>query len=273
MENPGSQLERALIAYFWEIWPTDILPRPNFYFSNDWREREVGSTGLIDVLAFASTERVDYTGLQEYRFRFDAKWPGTNQPGVANPDWNWQKINRLIGVPEAALKVIVQGQFDYKIAARRISACGRRLAVFGTADVAHASAELAAMNDDMRDFHCDLIRFSGAERAKTGDAGLFLVEQRNFLAHVCNLVDTSVYPALTYAAGTLSWEFDGPQDPTAWVVQKSPTGVEWTDQATISGDQRSHDISGTGTQYWRIWPSSAAITYLDPESNTVKASV
>lgn len=277
--NVGSQIERALIAYFYEIWPaTDTFPRPDFHFSNDWKLRDATRAGLIDVLAFGSTENPTFTGNNDYNCRVVAKWPGANQPGQENKDFHWGQINRLIGVPEAALKLADQASHnDYRIAAARISAAGRRLAIFGTPEVAGASDTDRDNNSDMVDFLCDWVKFNGSERAKNDpNQGIVLVEQRNWLIRAYNAQDDSLFPALSFdGAHTLNWTFTVGgivrDEPAHWIVKKSVDGLAWIQHDTLVANARSSDITGVTGQYFRVFRSDDGVVLLDPESNTVKA--
>ena len=279
LPNVGSQIERGIIAYLWEIWPvTADFPRPNFYFSNDWRVRKADRVGLIDLLAFHSVEQPQFTGNNDYTLRTIANWPGANQPGQENRDFHWGHINKLIGVPEAALKQAdVNLHENYRLAAYRISAAGRRLAVFGNAECTGSATDIAN-NADMVDFLCDWVAFNGAERAKLDpDHGIVLVEQRNWLVRAYNGTDNSIFPALTFSApGTLNFTFTlggiVDAEPAKWVVQKSVDGLAWLTHEVLDAGERTSDITGLGGQYFRVFRSPDGTTLLDPESNTVEAS-
>lgn len=271
--NPASQLDRAIIAYLWEIWPvTETFPRPQFYFANDNRVREVGTTGLIDCLSHDATEVTPHTRNELWSTRIDAKWPGANQPGSSDPNWNHRRINDFIGVVMAALSQTDNAGADYRATYRKITAAGRRLAVFGSPDIANATAAEIAHNDDMADFNCFDLRYAAAQRLTVDQGGGFnFGEVRSFQFEVNNIYDDSVYPRLTYSGGSLSWEYTANTDPNGWILEKSADGLTWLTHETISGDQRTTSITGTGTQYWRLFPRNSEGHQLDGESNTVQA--
>lgn len=270
--NVGSQLERALIAYLYEVWPVAILARPNFFFSNDWKTRV---TPLLEVLAHKGTESPVHTRDLDYLVKMEAKWPGTNQPGTVNKDWNAAQINTLIGIADAALSVSDNDGQDYRVTAFAMAAAGRRLAVFGTAAVVGATADDVKNNADMVDFMCDYVKFNGPTRAMRGEKGLFLVEERDWMFRVCNLADKSIFPLLTFdGVHTLNWEFDAGAyaAPTHWVLQKSVDGIAWVVQGVLAGAVLTADITGTGVQYWRVWRSEDGVVLEVPESNAIKAT-
>lgn len=274
--NVGSQLERALIAYWYEFFNEIGEKLPNFYFSNDWRERQAP---LIDVLAYRSAEHPINTSDEEYMVKFSARWPGANQPGEKNLDYNWVQINRLIGIPMAAFR-LSNNNGDFREAAMRISAAGRRLAVFGLNPILGISASSVddlENNADMATFTCDFLQFKSAERAKTSDAGIILVEERHWLCKCYNRADDSIFPALSFDGNhTLNWTFTSGgigAEPDFWVVEKTVNGIAWNTHSMLASGSRSENISGTGTQYWRVRRCYDGTTLENPESNSVKAVV
>lgn len=172
--NVGSQIERAVIAYLTSVWNGSVVNLPNFYFSNDWKDRVAP---LIDVLAIDSTEEQPFTGNEAYQLRIKAEWPGNNQLGVTNPDWNWVQINNFIGLVMAAMCQSDNGS-DYKATAALITAAGRTLATAG-------SVTDQANNADMVNFTCTFVRFKGSKRAVNVAGALYIHEVRNFEIWAC----------------------------------------------------------------------------------------
>src|ERR1017187_3251052 len=269
--NIGSQIERAVLAYLFVAF-SGASGAPNFYFSNDWKKRV---TPLISALAHKSTEEIKNQRVESYMLRLEAEWPGVNQPGQTNPDYNWVSVNNLIGTVMAAMSQTDNNADSYKATAIGITIAGRKLAALGTAAVTGATADDLANNSDMADFYCDYVEFKGSQRAEVTGDGLYLKEIRNFEVRACNIKDDSVFPALSFdGTDTLNWTFtDGPiAEPAYWVVQKSVDGLNWTVAASEASGARSYNISGSGTQYWRVYSSNDGANLLYPESNIVKAT-
>jgi hypothetical protein len=265
--NIGSQLERALIAYMYACYGGE-RQLSSFYFSNDWKVR---TPPLLDIFAQKSTEKVQHSRVESYLVTMDWKWPGINQPGVENPDFNWKSINDFVGVGMAGMSQTDDDGETYRATAYQIAQAGRRLAVLGTASVLDATPTDIANNADMVDFYCDYVEFKGATRGAMSGGEVFIKELRTFEIHACNLVDDSLFPALTFAAGSLGWIFTG-DAPDFWMVEKSVDGWTWALQEAVDGATLALDISGTGTQYWRVRRSDDGATGLDPESNILKVT-
>ena len=268
--NIGSQIERAMIAWFFECYGGG-LQFSQFYFSNDWRKRV---PPLIEVFAHKSAESVKHSRAESYQVTVDAEWTGTVQPGEPNPDMNWKQINDLIGVAMAAMSLTDDGGASYRAAALKISVAGRRLAVFGTAAISATASDITN-NADMVDFYCDFVEFKGSQRLGAKDGTLFLMEKRFFEVRACNLKDDSVFPALTFdGAHTLNWTFTAGAypEPAVWVLEKSADGMGWLVAEKLGPTIRTADITGTGTQYWRVRRSDDGNELLDPESNIVQAT-
>lgn len=272
--NPGSQLDRALWAYLHEIWPvTDTFPRPNFYITNDNRLRDTGTVGLLDIMSHDATEATTHTRNEYWTTRLNAEWPGANQPGQTDSTWNHHRINQFIGVVMAALSQTDNAGQDYRATCLKITAAGRRLAIFGNPECTGTAADIAN-NADMAAFNCDQLEYKGAQRAAPDrEGGFFFGETRSFQFHVGNYADDSVYPALSYSGGSLNWTFTD-NSPNQWLVEKSTDGLTWLTHATIAGALRTLSVSGTGLNYWRLFPADADGNQLDHigESNTLQAT-
>ncbi len=173
--NVGSQIERALIAYFITCFPANTVSKYNFYFSNDWKKRVAP---LVDVLAHKSTETVVHSRDESYMVRIEAKWKGNNVVGEANPDTNWVAINNFIGVIMAAMSQSDNGGQTYDAACALITAAGRALAGAG-------SVTDQANNADMATFTCQYIEFKGSQRAEMADGAIVIKEVRNFEVRAC----------------------------------------------------------------------------------------
>jgi hypothetical protein len=253
---------------------SEIL-RPDFFFSNDFKKRV---TPLIDVLAHKSSEEIRHSRVERYAVRLEFKWPGTNQPGETNPDYNWVQINNIAGLVMAAMSQTDDNGESYRATALLISVAGRRLAVLGTPQVAGATVQDVANNADMATFYADVLEFTGSQRAETGEEGLQLKEIRNFEVRACNISDNSIFPALAFdGVDTLNWQFTpspGTEyaEPAYWGIEKSVDGLNWQIAAFEPAGTRSYSIVGTGTQFWRVRRSADGVTLLDPESNIVKAT-
>lgn len=274
--NVGSQLERAVIAWLWAAFGSNLdfdpattnLALNNFYFSNDWRERKAP---LVDVMATKSAEAVKHSRIENYSLKVEVEWPGVSQPGVENPDFNWVSVNTLIGMVMSAMS---QSDDDngFRVSAMKITQAGRRLAVLGRADGAGSDQDVEN-NADMATFYCDYLEYVGAIRAVQSGGEIWLKEIRNFELHGTNLTDASLFPALVFdGTSTLNWTFEG-TDPTHWIMEKSEDGVnDWSQHAVVDGNVRTADIAATDAQYWRVRPSEDGLVALDPESNLVKAT-
>ncbi len=276
-KNIGSQVERAIIALIYEVWPDSLPQFPNFYFSNDWKDRKPMPNGLIDVLCMSATENPPFSGCKDCHVNIMAEWPGTNQPGTVNTEFNRVQINNLIGVAEAALRLTSNGT-DYMAAALKMSALGRRLAVLGMSQIFGAQAnqlDNVANNADMATFCADFITGKGDVRAKANKDGLWLTEERTWMIRAYNTTDDSIFPALTFdGAQTLNWTFtvNAFPEPAYWIVSTSPDGFIWNPYNTVASGGRSITIAGTGTNYWRVVRSDDGITENDPESNILQAT-
>jgi hypothetical protein len=181
--NIGSQIERALIAYLAQFYDGD--EPVNFYFSNDWRPRV---PPLVDVLAHKSTESIPHTRNETYQVKIEAKWPGTNQPGVDNTEYNWMAINDLIGSVMAAMSVSDNGDPNRipVVVASDITDAGRALAVDASNGANPAEKQGALNNSDMVNFTCEYVEFKGSQRAESGNEGLYLKEIRFFEIRAAN---------------------------------------------------------------------------------------
>ena len=188
--NVGSQLERAVIAYLQACFKQanlagltlDVL---NFFFSNDWKTRAVP---LIDVLAHKSTEDPPHTRNESYMVKIEAKWPGTNQAGVANTEFNWIQINNLMGIVMSALSQTNSGtdvSAGARVTAQLVTQAGRALAVDGSDGSDPAQVADAANNADMVSFTCDFVEFKGSLRANTDGDSVWIKEVRNFEMRAC----------------------------------------------------------------------------------------
>ena len=269
--NIGSQIERAVIAWLYDCFGGEVS-RYKFYFSTDWKTR---TPPLIEVFAHKSTETPTHSRMESFMVSVEARWKGTNVPGETNPDTNWKQINDFIGVVMAAMSQSDNDGSDFKATALAIAVAGRRLAVFGTPGIADAMANDITNNADMANFYCDYVEFKGSQRLGVAEGTLYLMEQRHFQINACNLADDSVFPKLTFdGAHALNWTFtDGAYpEPDFWVVEKSPSGSAWTMADTLASGTRTADITGSGTQFWRVRRSNDGTTLLDPESNIVKAT-
>lgn len=265
--NIGSQLERAIIAWLYAAYGGTV-ELGSLYFSNDWKKR---LPPLVDVFAHRSTEKVANSRLENYAVTLEWKWPGAVQPGEANPNMNWKQINDFVGVGMAAMSQTDDDGQTYRATAEQIAQAGRRLAVFGTAKIIGATQDDIANNADMVDFYCDYVEFKGAMRGVVSGGEIFLKEIRNFEIHACNLADDSVFPTLTFdGTDTLNWVWTG-DEPDFWVVEKSVDGLAWAVHTNVTGDVLTADITGTGTQYWRVRRSDDGVNGLDPESNILNA--
>lgn len=197
--NVGSQIERAIIALlraFFKQMALPGLPVINFYFSNDWKPREAP---LVEVLAHKSTEEIPHTRVERYMVKIEVKWPGANQPGQENLEYNWQTINQLIGVVMTALSPtqIVTGVVTQapvipvdiaalpRVVGQLVSQAGRALAVDGSGGQDQLQVQEAQNNADMVNFTCDFVEFKGSQRAESDGASVFIKEIRNFEVRAC----------------------------------------------------------------------------------------
>jgi hypothetical protein len=126
-------------------------------------------------------------------------------------------------------------------------------------------------------FYCDFVKYIGATGVKQApQGGLVFLEERNFTLDACNLSDDSIFPILTFDnVHTLNWTFTATEtwpEPAQWNVEKSVDGVTWVTADTLASGSRSQDITGTGTQFWRVTRTDASIPNYMPESNIVSAT-
>jgi hypothetical protein len=264
--NIGSQIKRAVGAYLFTAFPKPI---PNFYFSTDWKKR---IPPLIDILAHKSTEEVRHSRVESYITQIEAKWPGTNQPGQTNTDYNRVQIDALIGTVMAAMSQTSDNAASYYATALLISVAGRRLAVLGTPGVSDASANDVSNNADMATFYCDFVEFRGSQRAEINAEGLFLKEVRNFDLRAYNSSDDCIFPALSFDGpdNLLIWTFTANSEfpePTNWIVQNSVDGIIWNTVSVQAPGTRQFSINGTGMNYWTVNRSDDGSTLNVPESN------
>ena len=107
--NVGSQIERAMIAYFKDAYGAAFITAQslNFYTSNDWQVR---NDPCISVLASHSDETPTYSMDKDYFVTVEAVWKGNNEIGQVNLESNRVSIDNLIGVAEAAMSQTTTGQ-------------------------------------------------------------------------------------------------------------------------------------------------------------------
>ena len=172
--NVGSQIERAMVAYFMDAYGADFVAAQglNFYTSNDWKVRVAP---CISVLASHSSEEPTFSGDEDYFVSVQAVWKGNNEVGQGNPEWNRVAIDNLIGVAAAAMSQTANGQ-DRQATCDNINSFGRAL----------ASGTDAANNADMVNFTCLRVSYAGASRAKENEAGgINLHELRKYKVSAC----------------------------------------------------------------------------------------
>jgi hypothetical protein len=162
----------------------------------------------------------------------------------------------------AAMSQSDDGGETFKITAWGITQLGRRLAVVTNPQDADATTD----NADMATFYCDFVKYTGAVRAGKGaNGGLYFTEQRDFEVRAGNVSDDSVFPALTYASGNLTWTFTVGgigDEPAHWLVEKSADGFGWATAQVLALGVRTANIAGSGTQYWRVRRSDDGVTGL-----------
>lgn len=274
--NIRSQIERALRAYLTDC---NVGTFKQFRLSHDYNLRQVidPETGLrvplIDIFGVNATEAVKNSRVESWQVRIDPEYDASTQPNDTNPNWNWKAINNLVGLIMAAMSQTSSGGANYLDTALMISVFGRRLAVLGA--VGDPSATSAADNANMALFYCNYVDYAGAVGLGKKNDALVFQEQRNFTVQAVNLADDSVFPILTFdGVNTLNWTFTASgvwPEPAQWNVQKSVDGVTWVTADTLASGARSQDITGTGTQFWRVTRTDSSIPTYMPESNIVKA--
>lgn len=172
--NVGSQIERAIVAYFVDAYGAAFIAAQgfNFYTSNDFKVRE---TPCISVLASHSEESPTYSMDKDFFVTVEAVWKGNNEIGVVNPESNRVSIDNLIGVAEAALCQTTTGQ-NRQATCDAINLFGRAL----------ATGADAANNADMVNFTCLKVMSMGDRRAeKNAQGGVNLREVRTFKVSAC----------------------------------------------------------------------------------------
>ena len=172
--NVGSQIERAIVAYFMDAYGAAFITAQglNFYTSNDWKQRD---DPCISVLASHSDETPTYSMDKDYFVTVEAVWKGNNEIGQANLESNRVSIDNLIGVAEAAMSQATTGQ-NRQATCDNINTFGRAL----------ASGTDAANNADMANFTCLKVMSMGDRRAeKNAQGGVNLREVRTFKVSAC----------------------------------------------------------------------------------------
>lgn len=278
--NPASQLERALNAHLYAAFAGQTadyrLGWDQFYHSIDWKKRALP---LVETIAHRGDETIVNSRDERLMTRLEFRWKGSNELGQENKDANLVYINTMIGLIMAALSEREDnGDDNYQVSCFKIAAAGRRLAVLGRPDQVGTAAEIAA-NADMATFVCDKLQYRGPLRAENTGEAFVIREVRNFTFDCYNNTDDSIFPALTFDAGTrtLNWTLTLGSlyysEPAAWLVQKSANGRDWLTLAALGTGARSNVLdAGNGTLYYRVCPSDDGATPLDPESNLVKAT-
>lgn len=170
--NVGSQLERAMAAYFVT---QEIATADQIYISNDVKKR---SFPTIDIFAHTSTEEVAHSRIEAYQVRVKCQLQSAVQQGETNPGLHWKDINVQVGRVMAAMS-LVDDQNDFTRTAISITTAGRLLATTGT-------AQEQSNNSDMADFTCQYVQFMGSKRAEQNEQGIAFCEIRNFLIHAAN---------------------------------------------------------------------------------------
>ena len=148
--NVGSQIERAMIAYFMDAYGSAFIEQQglNFYTSNDFKKRV---TPCISVLASHSEESPTYSMDKDFYVAVEATWTGQNEVGSENPESNRVEIDNLIGVAEAALSQTTTGQ-DRQATCDALNFFGRALAVDASNGSDPVQVQEAANNADMANF-------------------------------------------------------------------------------------------------------------------------
>jgi hypothetical protein len=261
--NIGSMIERAVIAYLRAAYDPAAAAGYNFYHSNSPLKR---SAPAIDVLASRSSEEIIHSRAESFAVRIEAKLKDAAADSV-----DWPALNNFIGVVMAAMSQTDNGR-DYRSTAWGITQAGRRLAVLPDP----ADANSTTNNADMAQFYCDYLQCNGSQRAAAAGDDFVIMEVRNFTINACNLVDDSVFPALTFdGTNTINWTFTPSEaiaEPLHWLVESSPDGGTWTTFTVLDSAARTADISSQGALYWRVRRSSDGVAGLIPESNLVAAT-
>ena len=172
--NVGSQIERAMVAYFMDAYGADFIATQglNFYTSNDWKVRVAP---CISVLASHSEETPTFSMDKDFFVTVEAVWKGNNEVGQPNTEINRVSIDNLIGVAEAAMCQTTTGQ-NRQATCDSINSFGRAL----------ASGTDAANNSDMAAFTCLKVMSMGDRRAeKNAQGGVNLREVRTFKVSAC----------------------------------------------------------------------------------------
>ena len=182
--NVGSQIERAMVAYFMDAYGAAFIEQQglNFYTSNDFKRRE---TPCISVLASHSEESPTYSMDKDFYVAVEATWTGQNEVGSENPDSNRVEIDNLIGVAEAAMCQTTTGQ-DRQATCTALNLFGRALAVDASNGSDPVQKQDAANNADMVNFTCLKVMSMGDRRAdKIASGAIILREVRTFKVSAC----------------------------------------------------------------------------------------
>ncbi len=178
MPNVGSQLERALAAWFVVC---GICKAADNFVTNDNRER---TFPMNEIIAHKSTEIPHHSRVESFMVVVACEFPAAQVEGQPAA-WSWQQINVWVGNVMAALSITDNGGQDYRATCKAITDAGRNLAVDQSSGSDPLEVQFAKDNADMANFTCMYLRFTGSVRAKQSSKGVQFVEERNFEIHAC----------------------------------------------------------------------------------------
>lgn len=156
LPNSGSQLDRALRAYFISA---GAMPNPNtsnkgIFLTLETAER---TNPLRTILAHDAIESVRFTGCKEFMVTITDQFDGMPQQGEHNPEQRRIEIDKQLGKMRMAMAQADDNADNLMRTARLITDAGRALATTGT-------DKEKAKHEDMAEFTCLFVEDDGMSR-------------------------------------------------------------------------------------------------------------
>ena len=166
--NPGSMLDRAIVAYLISI-GNGLFTWANCYPADSLELKQYPNT---TVESHTSEHTPMLTGIEEYHVSITIRYSTVQSVNVANPYAARVARDALVGTVMAAMMQSADGA-TLDATAALITAAGVALATSGTQTQQQNNA-------DMVNFSCQHVYFLGSQRGKPDEAGTDWVEKRNF---------------------------------------------------------------------------------------------
>lgn len=170
--NCGTQLERAIRAMFIT---NGAATHNDCYISNESGERGDLSTGITTILASQSSHEAELSGNDVWQVTIQNKFGAALEPGETDTQLNRIELDKRVG---RQLRLMMQAGDDnasYPDATcLAITTEGRALYITD-----------AINNEDMEEFTCLFLRYTGSTRGRPEDNSCSWVEARNFEITAC----------------------------------------------------------------------------------------